>query len=292
MEVSSKFVGMRTLPFTAEVTARHAMNFAVSVGDANPRYLDDEREGGIVAPPMIVAALTWPVSLDIGDYFEDKTFPAHFNKQQVHYTETIEWHGPIVPGQKLDITGSLVGLLNHPAGTHMVMRYDATDNGQPVFTEYTGALLRDVKLLDGSKGRDAYPKIEKAPKTDDIQWSERVDIDPLAAHIYDGCADICFPIHTSPAFAHSVGLPGIILHGSATLSMAVKEITNREADGDCGRLRTLDCMFTGMVIPGEHIVIRLLTKRDCDAGEECFFEVHNHEGKNAISRGRLVFDKG
>ncbi len=290
MEVSSKYVGLRTRPYTTEVTWRHAMNFAASVGDDNPRYFDDERPGGIVASPMIVAALTWPVSLDIGDYLEDKEFPAHYNKQQVHYTETIHWYAPIKPGQTLEITGELVGFLSHPGGCQMVMRYDARDGDTLIFTEYTGALLRGVKLLDGSNGKENFPAIKKAPAFEDPQWVERIDIDPLAAHVYDGCADIAFPIHTSKAFAHKVGLPGIILHGTATLAHAVKAITNRERGGDSGDLRILDCTFTGMVIPGEHIEVRLTSTSKTDTGGDAYhFDVLNHEGKRALSRGRLVF---
>jgi len=31
------------------------------VQDRNPWYFDDERAGGIIAPPMQAVALTWPI---------------------------------------------------------------------------------------------------------------------------------------------------------------------------------------------------------------------------------------
>ena len=291
MEMDSKFVGLQTCPYKTKVTLRQAMNYAAAVNDANPRYLDDERSGGIIAPPMIVAALTWPISLNIGDYLEDKSFPTQCTQQQVHHSESIRWYAPIMPGQSLEIRGELAALLAHPAGCEMIMRYDAYEDEQLVFTEYSGALLRGVQLVGEEKGREQVPEILKAPGFEEPVWVEQIDIDPLAAHVYDGCADISFPIHTSPAFAHKVGLPAILLQGTATLAHAVKTITNREREGDSNSLRELDCTFTGMVFPGERIDVRLIRREQVEGnGDICYFDVLNQAGKRAISRGRMMFN--
>lgn len=288
MYVKTDYVGAKTKTYETDVTWRHAMNFAAAIDDANPRYFDDERDGGIVAPPMIATSLTWPVSLNIGEYLIADGFPAHLNVNQVHYTETLEWHRPIVPGKKLRIEGELAALINHPAGTHMVMKYDAFDpDGALIFREYTGAMLRGVKTEGPSMGKDAVPMGKKYAASGDPLWVERIAIGPLAAHIYDGCGDISFPIHTSPKFAKSVGLPGIILHGTATLSMALRELINREGGADPDRMKVLDCHFTDMVIPGTFIDVRLLGKEAGDGGDDLYFEVLNDKGNRAISRGRL-----
>ena len=60
MQVSSSYAGSSSKPLQCEVTWRHAMNYAAAIGDDNPWYFDDEREGGIIAPPMLSVALTWP----------------------------------------------------------------------------------------------------------------------------------------------------------------------------------------------------------------------------------------
>ena len=52
VQVSSTFVGTTLKEYTADVTWRRTMNYAAGTGDMNPWYLDDEREGGIIAPPM------------------------------------------------------------------------------------------------------------------------------------------------------------------------------------------------------------------------------------------------
>lgn len=90
-----------------------------------------------------------------------------------------------------------------------------------------------------------------------------------------------------------VGLPGIILHGSATLAYAVRELVAREAGADPARVRRIACRFRGMVFPGTDIRLQLMERRWGAVkeggmgveGEELFFRVLNHEGKEAVSGG-------
>ncbi|MHA1487548.1 MAG: MaoC/PaaZ C-terminal domain-containing protein, partial [Promethearchaeota archaeon] len=74
---------------------------------------------------------------------------------------------------------------------------------------------------------------------DEPVWKKSVYIDKLRSFVYDGCTDIVFPIHTSKKFAHFVGLPRIILQGTATLAFAVKEIINEESERDPNRVREI-----------------------------------------------------
>jgi hypothetical protein len=48
-----------------------------------------------------------------------------------------------------------------------------------------------------------------------------VPLAATAAHVYTECARIWNPIHSDAAVASGAGLPGIILHGTATLALAV-----------------------------------------------------------------------
>jgi acyl dehydratase len=118
-------------------------------------------------------------------------------------------------------------------------------------------------------------------------WESVISIDPLAPFIYDGCTNIHFPIHTSVKFAHQVGLPGIIHQGTATLALAVHNILNKEAGGDPHRLATLYCRFTGMVLPGSAIRVRLTGKNQVSGGTDLFFTVLNAEEKRAINDGYI-----
>jgi acyl dehydratase len=114
----------------------------------------------------------------------------------------------------------------------------------------------------------------------------------LRPFIYDGCANIYFPIHTSRGFARQVGLPGIILQGTATLSLAAREILDREAERDPGRLITFSGRFSGMVLPGTCIRVRILKKNPGPAGTDLHFIVYNQEGRPAVSRGYAFIKNG
>jgi acyl dehydratase len=100
-------------------------------------------------------------------------------------------------------------------------------------------------------------------------------------HVYSECADIWNPIHTERAEALAAGLPDIILHGTATWALAGLTILRRRAGGDVGRLKRISGRFTGMVIPGEEITVRLAPAADGVVK----FAVLNAAGAPAISQG-------
>ena len=288
MEMTSDIVGLRSRCCETELTWRQTMNYAAAVGDSNPWYLDDQREGGIIAPPMLSVALTWPLLERYPEFWGDHV-PIEIIQRQVHYTERLIWRRPMRPGDKLSIQGELVAIQPHRGGTLMSGCYTATDaSGEVVFEEYGGALLRGVRCVDGGRVLRPLPTTPNFPDTGEILWERVVPIDPLAAHVYDGCTNIVFPIHTSVQFARFVGLPGTILHGTATLSIAVREIVNTEAGADPTRLESVSCCFTGMVVPGTQITLRVKAKSCTAERTEIFFDVLNGAGKRALSDGYVL----
>ena len=211
---------------------------------------------------------------------------------QVHHTEALEFHRPLRPGDRLTVKGQVAAILPHRAGTRVVMRFDALDQaGGAVFTEHIGALMRGVKCADDGSCPNRLPEGSLPEEGAEPLWESRVSIDPLRPHIYDGCTDIVFPIHTSRAFARQVGLPGNILQGTATLAFAVREIINREAAGDPLPLKSVFCRFTGMVVPGTVIRVQLVAKSEERDATNLHFVVLNQEGQKAISNGYAVLKK-
>lgn len=287
MKLTSDYVGAPFKEYTCTVDARRTMNYAAAVGDAHPAYFDDERPGGIVAPPLFPVALTWPVVEHITDYLQADGFPQEVLFTQVHYSEHLSLHQPVTPGMHLTIQGVIAAILPHRAGTCVVIRFDAQDAaGRPVFTEHLGAMMRGVLCADAGKGGESLPSVP-LQTGESVLWESVIPIDPLAPFIYDGCTNIYFPIHTSVQFAHQVGLPGIIYQGTATLAVSVHKILNQEAGGDPHRLTAVYCRFSGMVLPGSSIRVRLTGKNKTAQGTDLFFTVCNAEEKKAISDGYL-----
>jgi acyl dehydratase len=288
MELTSDYAGTPLKAYTCRISARQTMNYAAAVGDANPMYFDDERQGSIIAPPLFPVAMTWPILENIADHIEAAGFPVEFLLTQVHYSEHLCIHRPVTPGGSAIIRGMIAAILPHRAGTHVVLRFDAADeSGQALFTEHIGAILRGVRCVDGGRGGDALPRVPHSEQEAAVLWDDAIAIDALAPFIYDAGTNIHFPIHTSVAFAHQVGLPGIIHQGTATLARAVHAILDREAGGDSRRLLSAGCRFTGMVFPGTTITVRLTGRKLTAAGTDLFFCVLVDAQTTAIRDGHI-----
>ncbi len=294
MQINSDLVGLKLKEYTTEVDWRQTTNYAAAVRDLNPRYFDDEQPAGLVAQPMFAAAVSWPVISNITAYIDLGGAVAGVLHTMVHYTEYLHFHRPIKPGDRLSATGEIAGIFPRRNGTHVIFRFPFTDaHGEPVFTEYLGGMLRGVECADSGRGGDSLPEVPPPGEISSAVWEVTEHIAPEAPYIYDGCTDIVFAIHTSPAFARSVGLPGIILQGTCTLARTVRELINREANGEPAALKNLYCRFKAMVFPGEDIKIRLLKRIEDTEGKQLFFEVRNGRGETSVSDGyALVKDYG
>ena len=290
MKLSSDFVGTPLREYTTTINWRDIMNFAAATGDNNPLFMNDERDGGIVAPPMFCVAVTWPITERLWEYVDSDTFPVEVIRTQVHYTEHLRLHRLVRPDDRLTVRGKIAAIIPHRAGTHVIIRFDATDhNHTPVFTEHIGGLMRGVECEGEARGESDVPPLPRyAGKQEEGGWEKKVHIDPLLPYIYDGCTGIYFPIHTSVKFAHEVGLPGIILQGTATLALAAREITNTFAAGDAERIQSIACRFTDMVLPGTGIsILSELAGPDPETGGVPF-NVLNNSGKKAIRDGLVT----
>lgn len=293
MNIDSGHVGVRLLPYRSTVDARHTTNYAAAVGETAACYFDDTSPDGIIAHPVFPVAVTWPVTLHLDRYIQNERFPLELMAMQVHHTEHIAIHRPVRPGQALTVEGTVAAIAPHRAGTRVVMRYEAaSDDGQPVFTEHIGALLRGVTCTDGGRSLPAMPA-DPGPDPDGAPlWEHAVAVDPTLPYVYDGCSDIVFPIHTSPAFARSVGLPGIILQGTATLALAVRALLDRESGAHPSAVTEVACRFTGMVFPGSHISVRLRRRSAVNNLVALDFDVTGEKGRPVLRKGRLIYRNG
>lgn len=290
MQVTSDIVGIRLKEYRTRVTWRQTTNFAASVSDMNHRYFDDRRPEGLAAPPAYAFAVSWPVLSNLPAYM-DLPYPPEVVATMVHYLEHVDFHRLIRPGDELVVRGEAVAVLPHRAGTHVVFRFDVADaHGEPVHTEYIGGMLRGVTCLDGGRGAERLPPVVETPRAgapDQPLWDAPIPIGPEAPYIYDGCTDLSFAIHTSPAFAEAVGLPGIILQGTATMALAARELIDREAGGDPFRVTSLAGRFRSVVRPGGSIQVELMARATEPEGTGLSYRVLNDEGREAISHGYL-----
>jgi acyl dehydratase len=80
--------------------------------------------------------------------------------------------------------------------------------------------------------------------------------------VYTECARIWNPIHTDIAVARAAGLPGIVLHGTATLALAVSRLVARDLGGDPLAVREVAARFSAMVPLPSRYTLRARARAD------------------------------
>jgi len=199
----------------------------------------------------------------------------------VHAVHRLIIHRPPRAGDSLRTTAQVTAVQRRKRGTLVVSRYRTTDRtGVPVSTTDYGSLYRGVELRgdDGVRGWEA----DEADGAE-VRWAEDVDVTGQAAHIYTEGARIHNPIHTDIAVARSAGLPGLILHGTATLALAVSRVVTRDLGGDPAAVRGVAGRFTGMVT-----MPSTLTVRGRVARQGLAFDVADAAGQPVLSDGLVT----
>jgi len=141
--------------------------------------------------------------------------------------------------------------------------------------------MRGVPVAGGDRWTDQIPPLPTRPSTAGETRTYPLEVASGLAHTYTECARIWNPIHTDRAVALNAGLPDIILHGTATLALAVSAVVNHLLGGDPRRVVRIACRFAAMVPMPTTLQLRV-THITSDA---CWFDVANADGRLAIRDG-------
>jgi acyl dehydratase len=284
--VAVSSAGALTVARTYEITVRMAQAYAAGVGDLNPLYFNDDSPAGIIAPPCLLYSLQWNARA-MPDADEDPALAI----RGVHASSDLQFVRPLRAGDVVTVQGQRISLQQRRPGVYVLTRFRIVDSGgETVATMDEGLLLRDCRLGGPDVSLEEAVPPPQATGDERGGWSTSVAIAREAPHVYTECADIWNPIHTERRWALAAGLPDIILHGSATMAIAARELVNRIGDGDPARLRRLGGQFRAMVIPGTAIRIECAgVSSSPDGDKTAFFAVLNADGSPAVKDGFAVF---
>jgi acyl dehydratase len=285
----SSAVGASTRPHTQLVDRRWAQAYRAgleAIGDA-PSAPPSARAVN-TAHPLFPVAVEWPVVVHANAELSGEHLTPDERRRGVHATHDLVIHRPVVGGEELTTIATVDAVQSRPPGAYQVLRLESTDRrGEPVATTRMGSLFLGV-AVDGDDAGELVPRPAAGPTTGVRLATTPVAITPGAAHVYTETARIWNPIHTDAAVALAAGLPGPILHGTATLALAVNEVVQVVADGDDDPVRRVSARFGAMVRPGTSITIRVHHARTVDAGRVITFTVVNDEGELAVRDGVVV----
>jgi acyl dehydratase len=257
MTIRAAIVGTEVGPVTQVVDARWLMAYAAGLGESDARYYDCLAAAGPAAHPLFAVCYEWPVALEL----RAKTIDEALAPRSVHATHHVVVHRPPRAGDRLLTSARVVAVTRRRSGTLVVSRFTTVDErGAPVTTTDYGSVYRGVDCDGDAREssvdvgawttrrahRDPTPTT-RPTSTAAARWTEIVPVTAGAAHVYTECARIWNPIHTDNAVASAAGLPCIILHGTATLALALSRVVARDRRGDPAAVSEATARFTGMV---------------------------------------------
>lgn len=253
MRISSAIVG-REVADEQHIDKRWLMAYNAALGEVSD------------APhPLFPVCYEWPATSAL----RKATGLQELNAQLVHAQHDLVIHRPVVAGETLAVTARVVSATQRRPGAFVVFRLSCEAS-----TSHYGMLYRGVTLDGGDRGG-----VEDPPKHDrPLDAAGTISVAATAGHVYTECARIWNPIHTDPEYARAAGLPGIILHGTATLALSVSRLTK-----SAKRVR---CRFSGMVPMPSTLTVHA-TPHLSAAGDEILFETRGAEGEAVIERGRI-----
>ena len=240
MKLSARIVGTTVGPLTQAIDARWLMAYAAALGETDARYFDTR--GALVAHPLFPVCYEWPAAVAA----RERSIPTAVYARVVHATHDLKIHRLPRAGDTLHTSAQIVGAAQRTPGAFVVTRMETRDAaGELVSVTDNGSLYRDVALDGAERNGGPGPDEAQAPNALLPPVGE-VAVPATLAHVYTECARIWNPIHTDLTTAGAAGLPGLILHGTATLALSVSKVLAAFGD-DPARVRRVRCRFTGMV---------------------------------------------
>jgi acyl dehydratase len=278
MKLASRIAGAEAPAIEQTLEARWVMAYSAGIGETDPRCYDTARED-LPVHPVFPVCYEWEPLQPVRNLAELKPIYPRL----VHAQHDIVIHRPLRAGETVRTSARIIGALSRAPGAFLVFRCEARDaRGEPVVTSDYGYLYRGVAL----EGAEVCLAELVDPRRVDTKLEPLgpIPVAATAAHVYTECARIFNPIHTDVAYARAAGLPGIILHGTATLALSVSRAL-RAHDIPWRRVRGVSCRFSGMVrMPST------LTLHAARRGNEIGFETAGEGGDRVISRGRLLLE--
>lgn len=288
MPLDTRMVGESTRPFSHDVDARWIMAYAAGLDDLNPRYMDTSA-GTPVAHPVFPVCLEWPVILSSRELPGYETVTAEEGARGVHAAHDLHLYRPIRAGERLTTRGTIIALDAIRPGAAQMTRLDTTDEqGELVCRTYQLGISRGVAVTGEPRQVEAPPAPPAAAGANRAGAGRAfaLPVAAGAAHVYTECARIFNPIHTDRAVALAAGLPDIILHGTATMAMAVSRLVDEYLDGDPTRVRRLGGRFATMVLMPSTLTLNV----DGVENGTIFYNVHTGDGQAAFQNAYLCFE--
>ncbi|MGB0997935.1 MAG: MaoC/PaaZ C-terminal domain-containing protein [Pseudomonadales bacterium] len=287
MPLNTANIGRATDYFAHDVDARWLMAYAASLNDLNPEYMDTTA-GCVRAHPLFPVCLEWPTILAtralLGEDLSDDE-----SARGVHAAHDLHIYKPIRSNSTLRTRATLVSVDSIKPGAGYTLRLDTIDETEDLVCQtFQFGIYRGVAVTGTETTTITAPELP-APQPLN-KASTDIPVAAGTAHTYTECARIWNPIHTDRQFAQNAGLPDIILHGTATMALAVSQLVEQFTQGQPHRVTRIGGRFAAMVFMPSTLKLQTSNiSAQPDGSQLVSYNVITAENTSAISHGFFVY---
>lgn len=257
--------------------------YAEATNDPNPRYVDVDREGGTVAPPLFPVRLFHKLMFQcVGD--SDLQLDM---LRLVHGEEDLTWHEPLRPGDIVNLRATLEFISQKSKGLVVGWRMYGIVEGVTKVEAAMSVFVRK-QMLPGVEPGTTFGTLPSQPTgspegepvvSEAMEVAQDQPVRYAAASLDDN------PIHLDEDVATRGGLPGVILHGLCTMAFGSKALVDGLLDSDPTRLRRYAVRFTKFVLPGETLTTKVWDAGAIDGGRGYHVQIENQDGEVVAGNG-------
>lgn len=204
----------------------------------------------------------------------------------VHAEQAFELHQPLPVHGSVRTTSTVTGIYDKGSGALVVTENVAVDadTGRPLVTTRSGVFIRGEGGFGGARG--SGPGWEQPSRPADLQAERGTRAEQALIYRLSGDRN---PLHVDPRFAARGGFDQPILHGLCTYGVTGRALLHLLCASDPSRFRSMSGRFTGPVLPGDSLTVRVWL----DGTDTALFQTTRQDGTVVIDRGRLqVRDPG
>ncbi len=287
MAMNRELIGRTYEASTHEVKEEAMIRYALATNETNPRFLNSNVEGGLIAPPVFPVVFH---AQALGKPIGDPELNIEF-RRALHGEQDMKFHRPIRPGDVLVTTPSIEDIREKGTGETISIRL-RTENQSGILVGETLFML--FVRGDPKKSKSESPSPKKAPKAtayaDEPIATISQKLDDDQTFRYCEASGDKVKIHLDPDVARKAGFPGIIGHGLCTLAFTSRAIVDAVGNGMPERLKRLSVRFALPVIPGETLTTRIWPASTEVMGHYAF-ETRDPRNRLVISDGFAAVDK-
>lgn len=248
-----RLLNRRFDPVEHRYAERDSMLYALGCGlgadaldDGQLRYVHEGAAGGLRALPTLINVLGY------GGFWADQPDTGIAWRRLVHAEQAIVLHRPLAAQGHVVGRNRVTGLHDKGVdrGALMLQERQVTDaaSGEPIATVTQTTMLRGDGGFGGAHGTPLAPPHAVPDRAPDAVCD--LPTLPQAALLYRLNGDFN-PLHADPAVARAAGFQRPILHGLATMGVALHAVLKTLLGYEADAVRGMRVRFTAPVLPGE-----------------------------------------